>query len=287
MNRAASIKKARKVYHGQLLDGLITMGETDIPSIADKKNNASIRIANNLVARLGKMVHADKKAAQTAGNEFEECCAEFINATFRRLAHLRPGNWQIVRLGQGNRTGIAQYEQYSHLSAIAEACKGNSQLAATLGADYIICPDIVLTRMPEPEEQINLQEFLVDESVARHSGLRLMNGGQPLIHASISCKLTLRSDRAQNARAEALNLIRNRKGRVPHIAVITAEPLPSRIASLSLGTGDIDCVYHFALPELEAAVAEVGNEDSQELLRIMVDGKRLRDISDLPLDLAI
>jgi hypothetical protein len=26
--------------------------------------------------------------------------------------------------------------------------------------------------------------------------------------------------------------------------------------------------------------------DSQELLRIMIDGKRLRDIADLPLDLA-
>lgn len=46
------------------------------------------------------------------------------------------------------------------------------------------------------------------------------------------------------------NLIRNRKGNLPHIVVVTGEPMPARIASLALGTGDIDCVYHFALYEL-------------------------------------
>lgn len=108
-----------------------------------------------------------------------------------------------------------------------------------------------------------------------------------MLHAVISCKWTMRSDRAQNARSEALNLIRNRKGRAPHIAVVTAEPLPSRISSLALGTGDIDCVYHFALNELVAAVSDLGSDDSRELLQIMIEGQRLKDISDLPLDLTI
>ena len=35
----------------------------------------------------------------------------------------------------------------------------------------------------------------------------------------------MRSDRAQYSRTEALNLIRNRKGRLPHIVVVTGEPL--------------------------------------------------------------
>lgn len=68
---------------------------------------------------------------------------------------------------------------------------------------------------------------------------------------------------------------------------VTAEPLPSRLASLALGTGDLDCVYHFALPELRIAVAEKGTADDKELLSAMVDGRRLRDVSDLPFDLAI
>jgi hypothetical protein len=97
----------------------------------------------------------------------------------------------------------------------------------------------------------------------------------------------MRSDRAQNSRSEALNLIRNRKGHLPHIVVVTGEPTPSRISSLALGTGDIDCVYHFALPELVAEVEQAGESSGIELLQMMIDGKRLRDIADLPLDLAI
>lgn len=97
----------------------------------------------------------------------------------------------------------------------------------------------------------------------------------------------MRSDRAQNSRTEALGLIRNRKGRLPHIVVVTGEPMPSRLASLALGTGDIDCVYHFALYELEETVKRISAEDSVELLDILIKGKRLKDISDLPLDLTV
>lgn len=53
------------------------------------------------------------------------------------------------------------------------------------------------------------------------------------------------------------------------------------------GTGDIDCVYHFALPELVEAVNDTQAEDSIEMLDILISGKRLKDISDLPLDLAV
>ena len=63
--------------------------------------------------------------------------------------------------------------------------------------------------------------------------------------------------------------------------------MPSRIASLALGTGDIDCVYHFALYELVDSVKQYGAEDSQEMLNVLIQGRRLKDISDLPLDLAV
>jgi hypothetical protein len=82
-------------------------------------------------------------------------------------------------------------------------------------------------------------------------------------------------------------LIRNRKGNTPHIAIVTAEPLPNRIASLALGTGDLDCVYHMALNELQQAVVAANEETLTDMLNLLVEGKRLRDISDLPFDLAI
>jgi hypothetical protein len=61
--------------------------------------------------------------------------------------------------------------------------------------------------------------------------------------------------------------------------------MPTRLASLAMGTGDIDCVYHMALMELALSVKENGNEDQQEMLDTLIAGKRLRDISDLPFDL--
>ncbi|WP_234473230.1 NgoMIV family type II restriction endonuclease [Erwinia sp. S63] len=127
----------------------------------------------------------------------------------------------------------------------------------------------------------------MDDSVTLMSGFRESSGGRLLMHASISCKWTIRSDRAQNAHSEAFNLMRNRKGTLPHIMVVTAEPTPSRLASIALGTGDTDCVYHFALYELQAAVKLLGLTDAADMLAVMVKGKRLKDISDLPLDLAI
>jgi hypothetical protein len=67
---------------------------------------------------------------------------------------------------------------------------------------------------------------------------------------------------------------------------VTAEPLPTRLAALALGTGDLDCVYHFALPELKKAIEEIQNEDQLDMLMMLIEGRRLRDMSDLPFDLA-
>jgi hypothetical protein len=61
--------------------------------------------------------------------------------------------------------------------------------------------------------------------------------------------------------------------------------MPTRLASLAMGTGDIDCVYHMALQELISSVNESRNEDQGEMLDTLVNGKRLRDIIDLPFDL--
>ena len=144
-----------------------------------------------------------------------------------------------------------------------------------------------MIRLPEKDSAINAGGLLVDTAQARLTPLRRINSERPILHASVSCKWTLRSDRAQNARSEGLNLVRNRKGRLPHIVVVTGEPTPNRIASIALGTGDIDCVYHFALPELIETIQNLGFEDAEEMLHTMIDGKRLRDIADLPLDLAI
>ena len=142
-------------------------------------------------------------------------------------------------------------------------------------------------RQPESDQHIDQCGPFLAKNMAQRAAIRAAANDRPTLHACISCKFTLRSDRSQNARSEALNLIRNRKGRTPHIVIVTAECLPSRLASLALGTGDIDCLYHIALPELINAVNALDHSDAKDMLDTMISGHRIRDISDLPLDLAV
>ena len=286
MNGAVFFSKARRSFHAALLASVLYTDAKGIPSNADKHSKTSVSIAVGILQRLGAEAVGARLSGQMAGSQFEDICKEYLEHIFPRLDHLRPGQWEVNK-GIGGRSAIAQYDQYEHLAALEAASKANPALAAALGSDYLIKPDVVVIRFPEEDRTINTGDMLVDEEQARLSPLRRINSEQPILHASVSCKWTLRSDRAQNARSEALNLVRNRKGRLPHVAVVTGEPTPSRIASIALGTGDIDCVYHFALPELLETVKDLDFADAEEMLHTMINGKRLRDIADLPLDLVI
>lgn len=272
----------RRRFHAALLQGILTLSATGIPSNADKDSRLSRDIAASILAAIGGGRTEVKGAGQTAGRDFETICAGFLERTFLALNHIRPGSFTVTKGG-----AIARFDQYAHLATLDAIARENREVAMALGSDYLIKPDIVVSRAPLGESVVNATRLLVDRSQGLLSPLRAKNNPLPTLHASISCKWTLRSDRAQNARSEGLNLMRNRKGRMPHVAVITAEPMPSRIASLAMGTGDIDCVYHFALGELAEAVAVHGNDDSRDMLAAMIEGRRLRDIADLPLDLAI
>lgn len=287
MPTSIKFAEARKEFHAKLLKETLTTNDKGVVSNADGSNTTSKAIAKGIAELLKAETIGERIAGQTSGNQFEELCAGFVRETFLQLGHLRPGSWDVHQVSGRNRLEIAKYAQYSHLVALDRAAKADAELAAALGSDYTITPDIVVVRGTENDDAINANAVLVDDTVTTLADLRKNNGGLPILHASVSCKWTIRSDRAQNARSEALNLIRNRKGRLPHVVVVTAEPTPSRLASIALGTGDIDCVYHFALYELQATVKSLGLDDAADLLAVMVDGKRLKDISDLPLDLAI
>ena len=282
---------ARRAFHAQLLNSILHVGKSGVPSNADKDSRASIAIAQAIVSQIGDAARKSRKAAQTSGAQFEDACADFLRTTFSELGHLRPGIWRVGTPAHLFKTGtqktIAGFDQFAHLADLETLAAANTGLAAAIGSDYLIKPDIVVAREPESDARINEARELVDSGIAVRTPLRAANSRLPILHASISCKWTLRSDRAQNARSEGLNLVKNRKGRVPHIAVITAEPTPARIASIALGTGEIDCVYHFALPELQAELAKLDLPDAQLMLQTMVEGRRLRDIADLPLDLAV
>lgn len=282
-----NILTLRQSYHQRVCNEIIGTrkdGEETYPNFADKKNISSKAIAWGIVNELKCTTGVSSISGQTAGSRFEIITKDYLEQAFDALRHLRPGQW-YYSTGQP----ISAFDQYEHLIDLEEIVAQNHKLAPILGKDYIIRPDIVVGRYAASDEEINRHQELVssDQPVAQLTSFRQSNftSLHRILHASISCKWTLRSDRSQNARAEALNLIRNRKGPLPHIVAVTAEPMPTRIASLALGTGDLDCVYHFALHEMQKTIVELGNEDQLDMLNILVEGRRLRDISDLPFDL--
>lgn len=280
------ISQERKLFHRYLIDNGILTINNGIASNADKSSRLSRAIAEAMAIAL-EAKERQKAEGQTIGANFESACKEFLLNTFLKLQNLRPGSWHIDKLGNRNSIKTSSFVQYEHLDYLGQLIKDDSQLATCLGNDYIVAPDIVIYRDPEPDEIINHNLIVVNDDCCRLTSMREKFNKLPILHASISAKWTMRSDRAQNSRTEALGLIRNRKGHLPHIVVITGEPLPSRLASLALGTGDIDCLYHIALYELIDAVKAIGAEDSMEMLDILISGKRLKDISDLPLDLSV
>lgn len=289
----ALIEKARFDFHKRLFEtNTLNLNSKGVVSNADTSSNSSKKIARKVIDILveeqkHKINVSEKINGQTLGKQFEVLTMEFLSITFPQLQNLRPGAWHILQLGNNNRLKTSDFEQYEHLAYLSELTAENARLAAALGNDYLVAPDVVIYKDLLEDEFINIKQEIVSNNVCKMTDVRKSNGGKPVLHASVSAKFTMRSDRAQNSRTEALNLIRNRKGHLPHIVVVTAEPLPSRLASLALGTGDIDCMYHFALYELIRAVKEVGSEDANDLLDTLVKGKRLKDISDLPLDLAV
>jgi len=285
-----AIDNLRSEYHRQICTHIICIQKNTkgipFPNFADGDNKSSRDIAWGILEQMGCAHNIRKLSGQTAGKLFEQLTKNFIQEVFNRLIHLRPGTWIY-----STNSVISEFEQFNHLAYIDDVIRNDKRLEAALRGGYIITPDIVVSRSSVADEEINAYGEVIsaEDSSANLTPFRQVNRpvATKILHASISCKWTIRSDRAQNTRTEALNLIRNRKGPLPHVIAVTAEPTPHRLASLALGTGDLDCVYHFALYEMIQAIQDLGLEDALVEIQMMVEGKRLRDISDLPFDLAI
>ncbi len=289
---APLLTTTRLAFHAELLaHGVLSFNDTGKPNIADGDNKTSVWLAAHILTRLKAETAQFVLAAQTGGLLLEEAVSAYLNDTLPRLGLL--GSEGLVAQ---RRRRISDFQQYAHLRVLERLAAESREVRFALGGDYVVVPDVVVARDALSEEVLTGELGLADTSTAQRSTLRAAQ--HPLLHASISCKQTIRSDRSQNSRLEALNLLRNRRGRAPHIAVVTAEPLPSRIASVAAGTGDFDCVYHIALPELAEGMdllcglsggtrERSARRAQKEQLDLMTETGRLKDISDLPLDLLL
>lgn len=157
---------------------------------------------------------------------------------------------------------ITGFAQYKHLTALDHMLEADPNLRVTVGRDYLIKPDVTV-------------------GLGGPASLH----GLPFLHAAVSCKWTIRSDRVQNVRHEFNQMIRHRRGRQPHLVTVTAEPLPTRLASIARGTGEVDATYHIAFDELQLAVDASHNIGQQRAWAEVVGQGRLKSFDELAGDL--
>ena len=150
------ILQARNRYHKRLLDeGVLSVDKDGIPSNADKSSRLSIAIARDVASQLE--AHVQTKAlGQTSGARFESINMLFLEETFPNLQHLRPGQWKVAKLGNRNSIKTSSFAQYEHLDYLATLTLEDPKLAASLGNDYMVAPDVVIYREPETDEFIIL-----------------------------------------------------------------------------------------------------------------------------------
>ena len=215
------------------------------PNFADIDSAESMRIAAGVLDELGVPPDVVSDVPKDPGGPLETCVRDHLAGVLPVLAPSR--DW-ITACGQI----ITKFDQYAHLSEVYELVRGHPELRVTIGTDYLIKPDVTIA----------LGDVFTESWL-------------PPLHAAISCKWTIRSDRVQNIRHECLQMIRHRRGRQPHLVTVTAEPLPSRIASIARGTGEVDAVYHVAYDALATSVAKNANADQKDAWTECVGQRRL------------
>jgi hypothetical protein len=216
-----------------------------VPNFADVDSAESLRIAGGVLDQLAVARGLPSQVPKDPGGPLEEAvCEHLAQALFRA----QPERGWFVSRGPM----ITRFDQYAHLSQVHALVRANPELAITVGMDYLIKPDVTVAL----------------RGVRTASGL-------PHLHAAVSCKWTIRSDRVQNIRHECLQMIRHRRGRQPHLVTVTAEPLPTRLASIARGTGEVDAVYHVAFDAMAASVAEHANAEQADAWREVTGQRRV------------
>ncbi|MGH2549359.1 MAG: NgoMIV family type II restriction endonuclease [Thermomicrobiales bacterium] len=243
-------------------------GEPISPNLADMSSTPCMHLASYAYETLGvprsriRDAELDDAAPESSGAALERVIESDLGS---RLAQRDPDRtWMVSRAGS-----VADYAQFTHLNDLQRLLEKTPVLRSTFAGDYQVKSDVYVG----VENSANADE-------------------RPFLHAAISSKWTIRSDRVQNVRHEFATLVRNRRGRCPHLVLVTAEPLPSRLLSIARGTGEIDAVYHLLYDELDVAVSALCGDkglypDQRAAWEEMAKQKRLKPYSSLVDDLTL
>ncbi|TDP41827.1 NgoMIV restriction enzyme [Nocardia ignorata] len=232
-----------------------------VPNTADTDNASSLRLAALVLEYLGdpNPNHGAPDPVEPPSNPGGLLETQVAADLATELPRLDPHRRWDVRKGRS----IVNYAQYQHLAAVDLAIAADPNLRVTLGTDYLIKPDVLVGLLDTPT-----------------------TSAHPWLHAALACKWTIRSDRVQNIRHENGNMIRHRRGRLPHLVTITAEPLPTRLASIARGTGEVDATYHLAYSAMANAVEAAGSIEQKDAWAEVTGQGRLLDYAKLAVSIA-
>ena len=152
-----------------------------VPNFADVDSAESMRIAAGVLDHLAVTRGTVSDVPKDPGGPLEQAVCDHLGWALQRKDPER--GWRIERGAV-----ITRFDQYAHLSEVDALVRANPQLRVTVGTDYLIRPDVTV-------------------SLARVQTA----SGLPVLHAAVSCKWTIRSDRVQNIRHECLQMIRHRR----------------------------------------------------------------------------
>ena len=121
-------------------------------NFADGDDRAASSSPRVVTDRLDRTLCPSPPGPQTAGTRFTEHTARFLQRRFPHRSSL-PG--EIFLETRPSLSVIAGFDQYEHLDELDRIAGQNPEIAAVLGKDYVITPDIVIGRQPFSDAAIN------------------------------------------------------------------------------------------------------------------------------------
>lgn len=259
------------------------------PNTSDNNDAQSKELGIELFRQMG--VVAGQAGPSDPGSALEE-------AARADLASRRP-DLEIARS-----RSVADFSQYRHLAVFPTFRRTYEPVSKAMNELRELA-----TRLPPSAEAKRLRAALARKSAtyAKQDAITQrmlvempeeailkvdLTVGAPLadadlhMHVGVSAKWSLRTDRAQDCISQGARLATQRRGPMPHFAVLTMEPRPAMLRILADGSGAIDCVYHLDLPALTRAIEAVAStkgtnwSPKRTFDRLLQQG-RIRDYEDL------
>jgi hypothetical protein len=265
-------------------------GDTENPNTSDNNDGQSIRLGRALFAEIG--VPDGSTGPQDPGSLLET----EVEADLRRL---RP---DLLISNPGSAPDFEQYEHLAVFKTFKQAMSASpADAASVIDALQALPPSrarasalqkarALAGRLDKQQDAVSaLLRDSPEESLLKID-LTVSSPGpgrKPRLEVALSAKWSLRTDRAQDCVSQGAKLVAQRRGRMPHFAVITMEPRPAMLRILADGSGAVDCVYHLDLAGLERAIrAEAGRARGRkwpplETFERLLAQRRLRDYDEL------